>query len=220
MPHAFRSAALIEADNARFKLDRLRDRWTATRDTWFDGTPASVDRRIAQCDEVINFAKHIGSRLHASAVGVTCLSLLPQLRSDRHELLAQRDRLAGAWVPEGVDSSHFNRDPRDYASREEWMNASNLGGWIDHTHQEHPQDPRLRDAALDFIEGENTTDRNELVFRAERMVRDKTARWTPEASQEAVRQFGAAVAHYAPSPVRVASAPAFIADFDDVGMFI
>lgn len=253
MAHAFRPAAVIEAENAQRKVDRLRERWVSTRDTWFDGTAQSVDRRLANLDEIESFAKHIASRLNHSKVGNVCMAMLPQLRSDRLALEAKREQLTGAaWYPGSEEEARqFRLDPRDYSSREEWMDASNLSGYIQHQQELHPphdypvdeswRNPhaeptpptpgykapppsrlvgQLQVAAAEFVDGQNTTDRHELLVRAQRLVAERTSSWEPEASREAVRAFTAAVDREIPYLQRQAAAPQPVcADFDDALMF-
>lgn len=231
MADAFRPAAQIEADNAQLKIDRLRDRWTATRDTWFDGTPASVDRRIGHTDEVIAFAKNIGSRLHQSKVGIQCLSMLPQLRADRASLEGLRERLltAGACPgPEctGVQPLHPDRVRQMRDERNQWREDEGP------THQPRSNDMgfsredvdrlKSRQAAQDFIADQNTIDRQELLIRAQRAVEARTSGWTLSASREAVRDFLTAVDDMIPVPERTARlAPGVevVEDFDDHLMF-
>ena len=227
MAHAFRSAAHIEAENAQRKLERLRDRWLATRDTWFDGSAESVERRIAGVDEVISLARNIGSRLYQAKVGSDALALLPQLQADRDQLTAMRDRITGAhWFdetsPEGqtwLKTLNGRPDPRDYASREEYMQAYGLGSQINHL--QSYASPEAREAAREFIEDQNTADRNELLVRAQRFMADRTSTWERQAAHTATREFLAAVADQAPRPVRQASRtpPKAVEDFDDHLMF-
>lgn len=226
MAHSFRSAAHIEAENAERKLDRLRTRWASTRDTWFDGTPASVDRRIVHADEVIAFAKNIGSRLHQSKVGTLCLGMLPQLRADRAGLEALRERLlTGADCPPGIPCptseglTHLPperiKEMRD--QRKDWHRHEDLGFT--------PEDVarlKSRQAAQNFVDGQNTTDRQELLIRAQRAVEARTSGWTLSGSREAVREFLEAVDDVIPEPMRTARrAPGVetVEDFDDHLMF-
>lgn len=258
MPHAFRPAAVIEAENAQRKLDRLRDRWQATKNTWFDGSAESVEQRIANVTEVEMLARNIGSRLHQAKVGAEALVLLPQLRADKSQLLAMRSRITGgAWgdSARGVMDIPVHGDPdgqydmrtdlaRQYAdqgnAKEDVQNAivQKLQGHDaeaefadrtdlaqDYAHvQQHLHGPyidaSLRDAAEDFIASENTTDRGELLLRAQRAVDERTWDWSPGAARAAAREFVGAVSACIPRTQRqAATAPETVADFDDVLMF-
>lgn len=230
MPQAFRSAAKIEAEAAQTKINRLRERWASTRDSWFDGTAESVVQRLAWLDEAEAVARSAASRLYASKVGADAMGLLPHLRADRNAIRAHLDSITGAsWVPEEVDSSHFNIDPRLYPSREDWMDASNLSGYIGEQQHQHPAGDfpvpehvqRLTQAAQEFVADQNTNDRDELVIRAKRFMEDRTASWEPDAARSTVREFVSAVADAAPRAQRVASRPVVDSfdDFDDHLMF-
>lgn len=243
MAHAFRSAAHIEAENAQIKIDRLRERWASTKDGWYDGSVESVERRIANLDEVLATAKRIGSRLFQANVGMTCLAMLPQLRADRDELTALRDRLAG-WFPGTEEEAlQHNLDPRAYSGRDEWMDANNMRGYIEHSHQDNPvqgwdyqsgdhgvppvhEDMAvgmgpLHHAAAEFLDDANTSDRTELLVRAQRLVEARTSTWSAEASTKAVRAFVAAVEDQIPAVSRTAvrREAADVDDFEDHLMF-
>lgn len=231
MPHAFRSAAHIEAENAQRKLDRLTDRWTATRDTWYDGTAESVERRLANLDEVISFARHLGSRLHQSKVGSHALAMLPQLRADREQLVSLRQQVTGAhWFdessPEGqawLNTLGGGPDPRAYHSQQEYRDAYALSNQLNHLNQyADPQErERLMNAARDFVESENTTNREELLIRAQRLMEERTWDWTPQSARQATRDFLGAVIAVAPEahqPQRTAGVEA-VEDFDAQLMF-
>lgn len=216
MPHAFRSAALIEAENAQRKIERLRTRWASTRDSWYDGTANSVDQRIANIDEVIAFAKSIGSRLHAAKVGSDALALLGHLRTDRMGLEAMRERLltAGDCPPgipcptsEGLSHLPPERVKEMRENRQHWRSQDD--------------DWETKKAALDFIEGENTEDRTELLFRAQRAVEQRTWDWSPQASQAAVRDFLGALDAVIPEPSSAPRTAAVetVGDFNDYLMF-
>ena len=237
MSHNFRSAAHIEADNAQRKLDRLRERWSSTRDTWFDGTPASVDRRIGQIDEVITFAKHLGSRLHQSKVGTQCLTLLPQLRADRVGLEGLRERLltgaadcVGGGCPGPDEAGLSFLPPERIKEMRNERNQWSEGDWGQQRHRHEdlgfsPEDVarlKARQAAREFIEEQNTTDRTELLVRAQRAVEARTAAWTSSGSHTAVREFLEAVDAQIPRQVRQASRAhgvETVQDFDDALMF-
>ena len=230
MPAGFRPAATIEAEAAQKKLDRLRDRWIATRQTWFDGTPKSVDRRIGWLDEVITTAKSTASRLYASSTGANAMSLLPQLRADRLSLVSMREELlTGACAgPEctGVQPLSRERVHQMRDERNQWREEQPVQPPHRHEDMGFSTDDvarlKSRQAAREFIEDQNTTDRQELLIRAQRAVEARTSGWTLSASQDAVREFLTAVDEQIPHPVRTARrAPGTetVADFEDHLMF-
>lgn len=238
----FRSARKIDEDATKAKLERLRTAWVDTRDTWFDGSVESVERRLARLDEVTALSKRAG------AAGQVTLAALPQLRKDRDDLVALRRQLTGAdWFGGGdEEAAQHNLDPRNYPNREEWMNANNLRGYIEHAHQDYPvagwdygagdhavpslgdcmtgrdRIMGLRHAAREFIDDQNTSDRSELLVRARRLMAAKTSGWGVQAAQEATEAFLGAVAAQAPTPrPRTAGrvGPSVMNDFDDHLMF-
>lgn len=237
----FRSAQQIEVEAAAKKLEGFRDDWRRGRDEWFDGTPRSVDQRIAKLDRVLSFASRT-AQLTGTPAGNFCLAALPNLKANREELLELRRQLLGGWFGGGDDeASQFNCDPRMYPCRRDWMDASNLRSYIQdaqekngpeqvqrHRHEDmgfSPEDvTRLKglQAAREFIEDQNTTDRQELLIRAQRLVEARTSHWTPQASRDGVRAFLEAVDAQIPRQARHASRAAgveSIEDFDAQLMF-
>lgn len=256
----FRSARTIEAEVVDKKLTKLREEWQRTASTWFDGSPASVDRRIAKLDAVIAFAAR-AQHADGPAGGYAATSL-PDMHAQRNDLLTVRDRLAGgiwenehgvgfphgeAWNP-GL-SQHFDTEGPAFPDK------ADLGGPEGHsrgfvlpggdngfsdvppeglsavkergTGRERILDQRgtdrfcsVRNAARDFIDEQNTTDRHELLMRAQRLIADRTSSWSTEASNRAVREFVGAVDAEIPTGApmqqqRIAS----VRDFDDALLF-
>lgn len=271
----FRSAHQIEVEAAAKKLAGFRDHWKLTADKWYDGTPASVDQRIAKLDQVIAFAGRQAQSAD-NEVGNFCLAALPNLKANREELVELRRQLLGGdtglitgpedagiqplspstltdmrnnisnwnsdndifssrktagWFPGGdEEAAGYNLDPRMYPSHRDWMDASNLRSYIQDAQERNPgagdypipaRDERLMSAALDFIESQNTDDREELLIRAQRFMAERTGSWTPESSQAATRDFLGAVSAQVPRQVRQANRAeaAVVEDFDDALMF-
>ena len=243
----FRSAAAVQTEAAERKLAAFRDHWKRTADQWFDGTAESVEKRIAKLDQVLAFAGET-AKLQGTRVGSFCLAALPNLKASRAELVDLRQHMAGGhWFPGGdEEASRFNVDPRMYPSMRDWMDASNLGSHLQNAVDNHPpagHDPRagdyavderwrspyatasadqLRHAAAEFLDDQNTSDRHELLVRAQRLVEARTSTWSAEASSRAVRDFVAAVEGQIPRPTRTAASagvPTYIQDFEDHLMF-
>ncbi|ABE67829.1 hypothetical protein SEA_YASSIFIED_74 [Mycobacterium phage Yassified] len=234
----FRSASVVEAEAAQRKLDKLREDWQRTANTWFDGSAESVERRIAQIDRVIAFASRTAQRSGDPAK--FCLAALPTLKANREELVELRRQLVGGSWYTGPEDHGFAVNPHDYSSMREWMDASNMRSYIQDAHEKHPQEgwdrakgdyavdeswmdphgPMLNHAALDFIAEQDTTDPGELRIRAQRLVAARTSTWSREASARAVQAFVKAVEDNSPRPVRTASAPVRqLPDFEDHLMF-
>lgn len=188
----FRSASAIDADVTDKKLARLREKWTASRDAWFDGSAESVEKRIAQVDEVIALSKRACTALQGTKVGSIATAALPQLTADRVRLVESRREMTGGNWESG---EHVESEP---------VSTS----------------PGLRTAAAEFVDGQNTSDRQELLIRAQRYIEAKTSSWSREASYDAVRAFVGAVGQEVPHQPRVVQRQATrVRDFDDQLLF-
>lgn len=76
-------------------FDTALQKYAAATDSWFDGTPFSVDTRLAQCRRLMNVARTHVARRGAQAGP---LSRLAELESDARALIALReDLLTGAF---------------------------------------------------------------------------------------------------------------------------
>lgn len=65
--------------------------------------------------------------------------------------------VAGNWF--SGDPTQFNTNPNDYSSRQEWMDANNLGGYIQDAQQKHPPsgwDEQANDYAVPSLEHDMT----------------------------------------------------------------
>lgn len=82
-----RTSRLASKRLADYRRDWIQDRH------WFDGSPDSVDRRIAKIDKVIRFARATVAAQERTKAGFECHAALPQLERDRRELAALRDGL-------------------------------------------------------------------------------------------------------------------------------
>lgn len=256
----FRSARTIEAEAVDRKLTKLREEWQRTAASWFDGSPASVDRRIAKLDAVIAFA---GRAQHADGpAGGYAATSLPDMHAQRQELLVVRDRLAGgAWtpptappmmhedgrpmttapetggrsvdqwtgLPNQISHSEYSRLPQESNQHYEWDQNSPhaqtdpVGGWKHKVRGTGvgPMMGSLRNAAQDFVDGQDTTDRGELLVRAQRFIADRTSTWGREASNDAVRAFVGAVNAEIPeqSAQPQQRMTSYVRDFDDALLF-
>lgn len=80
---------------------------------------------------------------------------------------------------------------------------------------------KLDHAAREFIEGQNTGDRDEFLIRAQRLAETHTSTWPVDASARVVRAFVGAVGEQIPRPMRTAAREitARVQDFEDHLMF-
>lgn len=95
----FKDAAIREAELVDRRFAQLTNQWRETANTWFDGTPDSVDRRLAKVDHMIRFAGNSAGR-HGSHIPTA--RALPQLREARAQLLDLRERLLTGSAPMGL----------------------------------------------------------------------------------------------------------------------
>lgn len=223
-------------------LERVAAPWRESRTTWFDGTPDSIMGRIAATDRV----------LHVAQTGYTAahLALEGEAKTARRELIEARNRLfndflddgarkTAGWQEdwEGLKSQGIPGMPGSFGDPGDggWSSPGLTGGPDDHVDHEvsRYEDEGMdrsrdwghlggRTAAIDFVAGQNSTDRQELLFRAHRHASDRTGQLPVPTAQRVVQAFVAAVSREIPRPrstPRTAAAPAAVADFDDALLF-
>jgi hypothetical protein len=157
----FRSASARQSDLAAHRLDAQMNYWTRTASTWFDGTPACVDERIAQLDNITRHARDTVARIGSTPAGFRCGAILPDLEETRRELTAARDSLLNGFADRQGDSVLAGRrtasrplPPESF--RPDVQRAIVLG-------------------SRDFVADANTDDRDELLLRARRYAAEETS---------------------------------------------
>lgn len=143
----FRDSRTLDRQHTAGSFREASQKYQAAAEKWFDGSPGSIDRRIAKCSALLHTARSTIARyplseaapyLKAAKVLEADLDSLHSLRdamitgaSDFEELGPPGYREAAHWFPGGdAEASQFNLDPRMYPSREDWMDASNLRNYI------------------------------------------------------------------------------------------
>lgn len=86
----FRDAAAIDRQATDRRIAQFTERYAANAETWFDGSPDSVDRRIAACDQILSRAKAAAVRLGYQE-GYT--EIVADLEADRRSLAELREAL-------------------------------------------------------------------------------------------------------------------------------
>jgi hypothetical protein len=81
----FKSSEKLRHEAAQRSLDRVASTWRASRTTWFDGTPQSIEARLAETNRVLAVARSGYTPAH--------LGLTVEAENARRELLAERHRL-------------------------------------------------------------------------------------------------------------------------------
>src|SRR6516165_7309113 len=117
----FTSSQARESARANRRLAAQAQAFRDTQDTWFNGTVASVDRRIASCQRIRHAAQ---SALGRSPFDIEPLQILSELQDDhraltgvRHDLLTgYRDRVAydEDYGPEGPYTDMSGWEPPEH----------------------------------------------------------------------------------------------------------
>ena len=91
----FTNSRSIDDRATAASFDTAHKKYAAATDSWFDGTPFSIDNRLAQCRRLMNIARtHVARR--GAEVGP--LHRLAELETDARALVALReDLLTGAY---------------------------------------------------------------------------------------------------------------------------
>jgi hypothetical protein len=115
-----------ESTLANRRLAQEAARFREGRDDWFDGTPASTDRRIAQCQRVLHAARSARAR---SPFDWEPTQIIAELETDLRALVGQREDLLNGYqdrvaleLPWG--KSKEERD-QDKEQREFWRQQDN-----------------------------------------------------------------------------------------------
>jgi len=205
----FRSASTRQSDLAMHRFAVQLDHWQRSAPTWFDGTIASADERIAKLDHLILHARDTASRLGSTEAGRYCGVALPTLEHSRRELAAVRDSLLNGF-------SDRQAGARALADR---RTASVEVPAV-------PIDPRFARAitlgSRDFLADQNTDDCDELLVRARRYAADETSTLPTEAAHRIAAAFVGAVEELIARRPRKRHAAAQIThyeDFDDQLMY-
>lgn len=90
----FRSAESLRQGADLRALRRVADPWCKARRSWFDGTPESIDARLAQTDRVLAQARAGFTAAH--------LALTEEADAARRELVAAKHRLLTDFLDDGA----------------------------------------------------------------------------------------------------------------------
>lgn len=192
----FTSSRSIDDRATATGFDSAYQKYAAAEDSWFDGTPHSVDSRLIQCRRLMNFAKaHIARR--GAEVGP--LSRLASLEVEARALEALRDDLLTAAADRednspiaGVriagDGHNHKRDglpPWDEDS-DLWNREAGL----------QPQDHRFvtLEASRFLADNTDTDDVRELATRAKHFAEKFTSTYSADHSRNVTTAFVSRVA--------------------------
>lgn len=132
----FKSSEKLRQESAQRSLDRVASSWRQSRTTWFDGTPQSIEARLAETGRVLTVARSGYTPAH--------LELTVEAENARRELLAAQHRLLTDFLDDGARNfkgsrrvagdgdpmmnSHHEPSPYDGEEREFWHNHINDTG--------------------------------------------------------------------------------------------
>lgn len=105
----FKSSERLRHEAAQRSLDRVASTWRSSRTTWFDGTPESIDMRLAATDRLLAVARSGFTPAH--------LELTVEAENARRELLAAKHQLLADFLD---DSARAFRGSKRVASELNW----------------------------------------------------------------------------------------------------
>lgn len=225
-----RARAQSQAEYARKQAGQqvsVEAQWHKEAETWFDGSPDSVDRRLAACEKMLHQAR---TRLAHDGFtkGARHLETIASLEVDKGALLELRrtlltaaaDREAGKHESEeGSDGSDISNDAwqgwGEAYSRYDPKDGDKQPGQHRAEASLSPQDRRFVELeSAKFVANNPGLPLDELTTRARNHVELRTS------NRDTIRAFVGKVASlHRPAP-RVASAPAMIPDFPAEMMYL
>jgi hypothetical protein len=140
----FKSSERLRQESAQRSLDRVASSWRQSRTTWFDGTPQSIEARLAETGRVLTVARSGYSPAH--------LELTVEAERARRELLAAQHHLMTDFLDDGARAFKGSRRVAgDGMSYEDTMSHIDqvLAEGEDHKLHHHPgsehHDPEFGD---------------------------------------------------------------------------
>jgi hypothetical protein len=117
----FRESSAIDSERTAASVRSLYAKYSSAEDNWFNGTPDSVDSRIAQCKKISNLCRAASVRLSGRNASSQYIALAHEMDGDRKALEGlRRDLLTAATdrddyedyppAPDGVDEEGLHRD--------------------------------------------------------------------------------------------------------------
>jgi hypothetical protein len=119
-------------------LQRVAAPWREARTRWFDGTPESIEARLAATDRVLTQARAGFTAAH--------LSLTAEAETARRELLAAKHRLLTDFLDDGARAFKGSRRVAEMHEGDPWEDEGefpDMRHWDDSDDDPDPSDPRL-----------------------------------------------------------------------------
>ena len=198
----FRDAGVLDRQRTAASFDQALGRYTKEAESWFDGGPDSVDRRLAAATRLLHAARSVVARI-SIADSQHYLGAIESLESDRQTLEAMRH----AMLTEAADWEA--RSPRT-GSRDAGLVGPDRR-WVE-----------LEAAKFLAANTDTLDDSRELSVRAANYAQAKTSTFPRARSAAITEAFVAKVGSLhatAPKP-RTAKTAAVFEDFDPQAMFL
>lgn len=180
----FREASAIDSERTATSVRSLYAKYSAN-ENWFDGTPDSVDRRIAHAKKIANAAKAACVRLSGRNVVSQYIALAHEMDGDRTALESlRRDLLTAATDREETRLEDLIGPPYEEDER-----------WGDEKEQEEKTKKLMgmRSEARHFIAEQECDDLGELMIRAKHFAERNSSTLTVRQASLFVRSFVEAV---------------------------
>jgi hypothetical protein len=227
----FREASAIDSERTATSVRTLYSKYSAN-DNWFDGTPDSVDRRIAQAKKISNISKQASVRFSGRNAASQYIALAAEMDGDRAALEGLRRDLLTA------SSDRYAADD-DSTKNVDWERIKNLKpsrkptetgkhvmrdeeasdyhpGWDLPAVERDPGDykGKHRAEARYFIAEQECDDLQELTIRAKHFAERVSSTLPAEQSRQFVASFVGAVRNeYEPPRQQRTAASNYTQDF-------
>lgn len=195
----FKDARELDRQRTASSFSQLMEKYAAGAEKWFDGTIASVDRRLDFCDRLLHSARFTVGRLSSTTASSQYLNAMKSLSEDRLTLTALRDdMLSGASDREDVSGLPGQRFAKTSTPSGGGLSGSDRR-WVE-----------LESAKFVASQTDVLGDLQELSIRARHHAEVKTSTLTPLHSKTVTRAFVARVSElgkqsYVPRTVRTAA---------------
>jgi hypothetical protein len=221
----FREASAIDSERTATSIRSLYAKYS-DNENWFDGTPDSVDRRIAQAKKIANAAKAACVRLSGRNVVSQYIALAHEMDGDRTALEGlRRDLLTGAvdrepltdmaMTPVGGGGGVSTSIP-GAMGKLMWDGSAMTGQEDAPEFNPGPKRPTaaLRSEARYFIAEQECDDLQELTIRAKHFAERVSSTLPTEQSRQFVASFVGAVRNeYEPPRQQRTAASNYTQDF-------
>lgn len=216
----FRESSAIDSERTAASVRSLYAKYSGN-ENWFDGSPDSVDRRIAQAKKISNLCKAACVRLSGRNASSQYIALAHEMDSDREALeglrrdllTAAADRDDEATSVEDLIGPPYEEDERWGDEDEMWEKTKRLmaGNGL----RRQAEKARYRAEARHFIAEQECDDLRELTIRAKNYAEKVSSTLPANKSRAFVASFVEAVRgeYQPPRQKRTAASSYGVQDF-------